>query len=64
MVSWIENVQSNLEYGENLDRIVAGEMGRADFMSYISDKLDSGRNQQQRLINFDLIIESLAIAIN
>ncbi len=61
MVSWMENIQSNLEYGDNLDRITSGEMTSADFMSYVSDKLDSGRNHAQRLVNFDLIIESLAI---
>lgn len=64
MVNWIENIQSNLDYGDNLDRIVAGEIDRADFIRYISDKLDGGRNQPQRLSNFNLIIESLAISIN
>jgi hypothetical protein len=64
MINWIENIQSHLEYGDYLDRIVAGEMERADFISFISDTLERGRNHQQRLSNFDLIIESLAVALN
>lgn len=63
MINWIENIQSHLEYSDYLDRIVAGEMGRADFISFISDTLDHGRNQPQRLANFDLVIQSLAVAI-
>lgn len=64
MINWIENIQSHLEYGDYLDQIVAGGMERADFISFISDTLDRGRNQQQRLSNFDLIIKSLAVALN
>ena len=64
MVNWIENIQSNFDYGDYLDRIVSGEIERADFISYVSDKLDGGRNKKERLINFNLIIESLAISIN
>lgn len=63
MVNWIENIQSNLDYSVYLDRIVAGDMERADFIGFISDTLDRGRNKPQRLANFDLIIESLEVAI-
>lgn len=64
MVHWIESIQSDLEYGDNLDRIVTGEIGKADFIRYISEKLDGGRNQNQRLAYFDLIVNSLAISLN
>lgn len=64
MINWIENIQSNLDYSDYLDRIVSGEMERADFVGFISDTLDRGKNKPQRLANFDLIIDSLAVAIN
>ena len=64
MMDWIENIQSELEYGENLDHIVSGDMDRTDFIRYISEKLDGGRNHEQRLSNFILILDSLAISLN
>ncbi len=63
MINWIENIQSNLDYSDYLDRIVSGEMERADFVGFISDMLDRGKNKPQRLANFDLIIDSLTVAI-
>lgn len=64
IMAWIEIIQSELQYGDNLDRIVSGDMDRADFIRYISEKIDGGRNHEQRLSNFILILDSLAISLN
>jgi len=60
MFAWIELVQSNPAYSDNLQRIVDGKMGREDFIDVVSDILDSNeKDKMRRRSNFELAMNAV-----
>lgn len=55
-------IQSYEPYSDALDRFVAGKIDAQYLTDVVSDRLDDGKNKQERLANFLAALEALGVS--
>lgn len=60
---WVDAVQSNPVYSENLDRIADGNIGYEDFIDSVSDEIlgSSEDDKMERQSNFMMAVSALGL---
>jgi hypothetical protein len=61
MFVWAELIQLHILYSDALDGYVLGEIEDQELMDIVSDRLDNGRNKEQRLLNFRTAMAAMEV---
>jgi hypothetical protein len=62
MFTWIDTVQSNSIYSENLERVVEGDMSEEEFIDAVSEIVGSNDDgRMKRRSNFQLAIDAVGV---
>lgn len=62
MFTWIDTVQSNSIYSENLERVVEGDMSEEEFIDAVSEIVGSNDDERmKRRSNFQLAIDAVGV---